>query len=723
MSPARRLFLLLAGAAAGATLCASAYAASIESGGAPGGAPGSAPGSAPNNSPAGAPGSASGDAPAADARAAAAAPTPAPYVDREIDPARLGPAGTSGGATPRDASGWPRTLRIEAHGTRLTQGDLRRVESALLVTGRIDTPDLGAFGIDATARAQPTRGSLFTLSQRGLPLEGGWRVNSSLGMLGSPVIDLLRSQTRLFLPGFALRGVATEWLREDLQWNASSGEPGHFESLVAPGFRPQGGRLQTAGLQWTPAPNWQGGLQWAEARGASQTADPSTTSALASARSALATLAWRDTGTRLQANLLSSRAQDITASGLWADGLWQDTNRWHSFGGFRLEPGLAWGTQAISNNLQGLHYRTSQHRPRWFWDAGAETVRPVTGPGGTTRQVNGSTRYRIDSQHDAGTGLTLRQRSAGTAWSWFGYGERQNAMGNTRLQADAWSEGLRTTRQVRLDHAWTLTGGARLAASLGAGTERNGLDPGDAGGAVSGSGTAGTVATTSTAHVLSAALYGGLDLSERTRVDGNLRLRAERARGGDAATAGPEPAPSERRRTTLNLSLGLVRQFDRQWSLTTAYYETRDWEERATGLTPLLPNPAALVPPPTRALFVTLRFEEQAGTPVAPLGGKVGEGAGSVAGVLFLDANDNGRHDADEGLAANVTVLLDNRFTTRTDAQGRFEFALVAAGRHSITVVPDNLPLPWTLGPVVRHDVAVRVRQVTTLAIPAVRIR
>ena len=47
--------------------------------------------------------------------------------------------------------------------------------------------------------------------------------------------------------------------------------------------------------------------------------------------------------------------------------------------------------------------------------------------------------------------------------------------------------------------------------------------------------------------------------------------------------------------------------------------------------------------------------------------------------------------------AANVTVLLDGRFSASTDAQGRFEFPLVASGPHEIRVVPDNLPLPWAI--------------------------
>ena len=96
-----------------------------------------------------------------------------------------------------------------------------------------------------------------------------------------------------------------------------------------------------------------------------------------------------------------------------------------------------------------------------------------------------------------------------------------------------------------------------------------------------------------------------------------------------------------------------------------------------------------------QGFYVSLRYNWQAGTRAAPLAGLPGSGSGSLSGILFLDGNDNGRQDAGEIGAANVTVLLNGRFPARTDGVGRFEFPVVAAGSHVLTVVPDNLPLPW----------------------------
>lgn len=54
------------------------------------------------------------------------------------------------------------------------------------------------------------------------------------------------------------------------------------------------------------------------------------------------------------------------------------------------------------------------------------------------------------------------------------------------------------------------------------------------------------------------------------------------------------------------------------------------------------------------------------------------------------------------------------RFVARTDAQGLYSFPAVAAGRHEIELLPDNLPLPWSNpGPATRR-VDVFVRDTTT---------
>jgi hypothetical protein len=100
-----------------------------------------------------------------------------------------------------------------------------------------------------------------------------------------------------------------------------------------------------------------------------------------------------------------------------------------------------------------------------------------------------------------------------------------------------------------------------------------------------------------------------------------------------------------------------------------------------------------------RDLWLSLRYDFSAGMASLPLGAgaRSGGGSGAIEGLVFLDDNANGRLDARESRAAEVTVVLDGRYSTRTDAQGRYEFPFVASGTHSLQLASDTLPLPWAM--------------------------
>ena len=59
----------------------------------------------------------------------------------------------------------------------------------------------------------------------------------------------------------------------------------------------------------------------------------------------------------------------------------------------------------------------------------------------------------------------------------------------------------------------------------------------------------------------------------------------------------------------------------------------------------------------------------------------------------------------------------------QTDAAGRFDFPAVATGHHIITVIPDNLPLPWVLVNEGRAEVEVITRDRTEIDMAAQRPR
>jgi hypothetical protein len=157
------------------------------------------------------------------------------------------------------------------------------------------------------------------------------------------------------------------------------------------------------------------------------------------------------------------------------------------------------------------------------------------------------------------------------------------------------------------------------------------------------------------------------------------------------------------------------------WSFIAQYSAARGQESLnpavVSALTAATTQPVFLVPP-SKSLLLAVRYEARAGVTTAPLGGGPGSGSGRLEGHVFFDQDNNGRREANEGGVAAVTVILDRRYTARTDAQGLFSFPTVAAGNHEIEVVPDNLPLPWSVAGSPSRRVDVFVRDTATVDFP-----
>ena len=164
-------------------------------------------------------------------------------------------------------------------------------------------------------------------------------------------------------------------------------------------------------------------------------------------------------------------------------------------------------------------------------------------------------------------------------------------------------------------------------------------------------------------------------------------------------------------------------RLNNHWSLIASYLESKNSTTSPFIVQPLIPVQSNTDVTKGSALFVTLRYETRGGTSSAPLGGTSGSAAGSINGYLFLDVNDNNLPDANEEPAQNITVLLDGKFSTRTNALGRFEFPLVATGEHTITIVSDNLPLPWQVNDNGQRSVKVNTRETNYINIPASRLK
>lgn len=660
---------------------------------------------------------------AAVARAQTPPPAPsadAPYQDRYIAGGSLTPDISSGDYTTSDPSGLARSIRIDAVASMLRQegpGAAPAVnENGVVADAQWDTASFGAWSADLGARTGGTQRSAagnaygdasFALHQRGMPFDDGWQLDNALGDINTPLIDLARQQPRFLLTSAPMQGFDTEWRGPaGLQLLAGGGEPGIYEGIKVPTFQTLGGTTGTLGAQWSPAPQWSVGAELAAARDVTlyyESLDNTATTATLphfSSNTGFLSAGWQEGSTRAQLNVIDGSVDGPgNAFGTWLDAAQTRGAFTNAFGLFHIDPNLAWGNQVITNDVQGGYYRLGYQTRRWVADIGVDEVRSVSGDGVSTTFVNADARYQLSRDVGVGGVANLRHSDSDNAWSLEGYVDDVNGLGTGRLQLDYATDAQTSDASVTLQQSWNMHAGTRLSTSLS--VDRS-------------NGSAVTPALQSTlgqqSTLVRLALYGGGDLSARLSLDGSVQW-------ADAIAGHAAPATMADVSLTWQLAPG--------WSLFGTYYENRigSWTPLVV-TSPLAPATPTVVPAMgQRGVFLTIRYQAARGAHFAPLGGSPGAGAGRLTGVIYLDANENGRFDAGETGAANVTVILDGRFSTRTDANGRFDFPAVAAGHHVLRVQGDNLPLPWTLADEGRTEVEVGTRDRVDVNIGAVRLK
>jgi len=660
---------------------------------------------------------------AAVARAQTPPPAPsadAPYQDRYIAGGSLTPDISSGDYTTSDPSGLARSIRIDAVASMLRQegpGAAPAVnENGVVADAQWDTASFGAWSADLGARTGGTQRSAagnaygdasFALHQRGMPFDDGWQLDNALGDINTPLIDLARQQPRFLLTSAPMQGFDTEWRGPaGLQLLAGGGEPGIYEGIKVPTFQTLGGTTGTLGAQWSPAPQWSVGAELAAARDVTlyyESLDNTATTATLphfSSNTGFLSAGWQEGSTRAQLNVIDGSVDGLgNAFGTWLDAAQTRGAFTNAFGLFHIDPNLAWGNQVITNDVQGGYYRLGYQTRRWVADIGVDEVRSVSGDGVSTTFVNADARYQLSRDVGVGGVANLRHSDSDNAWSLEGYVDDVNGLGTGRLQLDYATDAQTSDASVTLQQSWNMHAGTRLSTSLS--VDRS-------------NGSAVTPALQSTlgqqSTLVRLALYGGGDLSARLSLDGSVQW-------ADAIAGHAAPA------TMADVSL--IWQLAPGWSLFGTYYENRigSWTPLVV-TSPLAPATPTVVPAMgQRGVFLTIRYQAARGAHFAPLGGSPGAGAGRLTGVIYLDANENGRFDAGETGAANVTVILDGRFSTRTDGNGRFDFPAVAAGHHVLRVQGDNLPLPWTLADEGRTEVEVGTRDRVDVNIGAVRLK
>lgn len=626
----------------------------------------------------------------------------AAYVDQTISDGTLTPSVLFGDSEDEnyDPSGLPHYFRIDAVSSVSKRSDSNDIqENGIAINAQFETQHYGAYSINGVFRNEPS-GKAGVILQRRMPFDGDWYANNGLGTLYTPSIDLARSQFRFYIPTFPIFGLSTEWLHKDnLQLQFATGNPGIFDGIQLNGFSQLGGAMTMAGAQWNVSPQWQIGTQIVSTNNVSTPngfgtafddffgVSPNANEPKISGESFYGTAAWQGKGTKIQANILYNNSNlNENATGIWLDAKTRLGRATHSAGLFRLGTDLAWGYMPISNDIEGLYYRANYHTRQWLLDGGFDAVKTISGNGSSGVLMTGSVRYQMNQALGIGASATYRN-AENDAHSGYIFADAINRYGIGRAQIDYSAENTSDVARITASQNWRLATSSRLNTAIYTEFENN-----------------------SSEHIrhIGASLNGGSDIFNNVAWNGNLSY---------------DKSDGKSNNSSLTANIDLTARLNSNWSLVASYLESRNRTSNPFFIDPLIPAQSSADVARGSAFFVTLRYETRGGTPSAPLGGVTGSAAGSIAGYLFLDANDNGNPDANEEPAQNITVLLDGKFSTRTNASGRFEFPLVATGKHRITVIADNLPLPWLVKDSADQTIIVNTRETLLLNIPASRIK
>ena len=610
------------------------------------------------------------------------------YVDRLIDGGNLAPIIAQDLDGPTDSSGFPRQLSVTARGTTQTNPDAAKVAFRdIQINGQIDTPHYGAWSVALTHRDTPR--TLFgRVDQRAMPFANGWQLDNAWGMVttvGERVVA--GSLARYTLPTTPIFGMQSAWSNPQLgqSFALAVGERYQAGDELGSGFQRLGGRFVSASATAQLLPTLRAALSVISAAESAESHPLKLRG-----DSAFGSLGWNVGNTVVEANVIASRQPDGAHTGVWIGAQRVDGPFTQRVSGFRFDRDLMWGSAASVADIEGVGYRVAYRSRVVNTDASAELFRPLSEPKDWGLYSTGSARYQVSRFWGVGGNVAIRVQR-GVAHTLRGYVDYANDLGQTQVQTSverSADEGTRTL--IGLDHSFASLPAFTSARLTVSGSVEHQKIP-----------LMGSLDWLNTGAVLGYDFPGEISLDATLRSRNNLSGSLSRS---------------------LDAAANISWKFSPGWSLSASVGQSRGRFELPPSLDPLQPIVSPLQRASSRYVFASVTYRYAAGSANAPLGGRVGGAAGSVNGVVFFDDNENGRRDANEVGAANIVVLLDGRFTTRTDAQGRFEFALVGSGEHKITVPPENLPLPWTII-VPTLSVRVETRATSSVNIAATRTR
>jgi hypothetical protein len=667
--------------------------------------------------------------------------SPQPYVDKVMDPSSLPPYAGAQPEAPVDSLGfraWTLETRLDSYQVDSGSGLRSSRDLGQHLQYLHQTTSYGDFLADVDWRHAPDGGSLqpafpgdrasagrITVRNIGFPLTPHMLADSAVGDIYSEVTDALSRTYRLSLSTSVVRGAGVRIYDGESDLRMGTGLRGHLIGEPYAAFEREPGTLSWAGASRKLAPELIVGLQVNQARGipawdfggASGQSTEDATSAAMSVSYGGDLYAGHDRRARLI--YIHSRtsggeaARPEGADGVFAEGGLRLGAYRHEFGAYHASPNLRFGDSLLASGNSGAYWRVDSNSLRLSWGLGLEVERgEATIIGGqASRRVGvtangqyrlsvrdlvggsinvGDTRYSGSLPSISAPGTGGYRSLAASAY----YQTRFGHWAPTRLRIDLHRNQVlvandvpATGEELEWEQDW-ITGRyetmrPELTTTIGVARDRSN----------------GMTETRPTAAI-TFRVWPDADW----QAGGTLRYTA--------------------RDSHLSTSRGL------SGTLSTEKLLRAGWRIGAS----ISLNQAYVRIPASgfsqpdvfrsndKTFSIYLRWEGSAGRSAEVAGSREpgSLGTGSISGVVFPDGDRDGRRQANERGLAGVEVLLDGRYRAVTGANGRFEFPLVATGRHQLTVTAETVPLPWGPGPATAVSVEVPLRGSAAASIPVV---
>lgn len=714
------------------------------------------------------------------------------YADRLIADGDLEPITSIIRDKPSVTRGNPRSLNVELGGSRIvprtsiTGVDTARLdrvqeEVGVSVSGRYQTDNYGMIGLDAQLyrgiRSGPfgsPAGSDWsgsaTLTSRGLPLGDGLTADSALGVVSTPPIDLMRRQSRFFLPTAPVRGGAVtlnayrrltpaQAAQEPSPYaslHLAIGQPGLLGGMRLSDFTQLSGLSIAGGGQIDVDPGVKIGFQAITLKDARdpyavifQPDENGSGQARYSSSAALGTVALAAGNLRLQANGIWSRRADSggrndsmeindTAGGVWLDGNLRSGRTVHTGGVYYFEPRLMWGGAALLNNAYGGYYRLSASSQRWRWTVNLDAVDSVDGLATSGVIASVDARRKLSFDTSLGVNAIARVANGQTTLQLLGFIDFPTDLGTSRAEAGWSRDPVADIYRIGFNQSWALgawlPAGSHLSTQVALDHRRQSEVLPDLP----------DVAMGEKSTSFAAAVSFGATPRSWFNLDATLAYNsnASSAVGAYGPFIGPANSAmlfSSRRGEAFSATVGAALQLSSTLSLTASYSDTTSSLTSRFGLPDLgqLPPFGIAADDARRSTFrlragyLTVRYSIASGQRNGRLGAReypVG-GTGNLEGHVYLDANDSRSREPSEAGVSGIVLILDGIQAVKTDSAGRYRFEGISDGPHRITLNVDALPLPWAIeaddkrgtGESYVADIDVGVRSTVRLDIAAAR--